>query len=100
MTVAEDFQFSHKGVPPLELALLRKYALFFCSKIEFTQKNLRHRIFPLVPFWKLRIEEGRVHALQESAICRPVKKAWPLRQRGMPGKKITRRRRVRRGIAE
>jgi hypothetical protein len=60
----------------------------------------QERIFPLVPFWKLRIEEGRVHALQESASCRPVKKAWPLRQRGMPGKKITRRRRVRRGIAE
>src|SRR5689334_24783830 len=26
----------------LELALLRKYALFFCSKTKFTHKNLRH----------------------------------------------------------
>src|ERR1700752_2495433 len=55
MTVAENFQFSHKGVPPLELALLRKYTLFFCSKIEFTQKNLRHRIFLRVPFWELKL---------------------------------------------
>jgi hypothetical protein len=28
-----------------ELALQRKYALFFCLKLKFTQKNLRYRRF-------------------------------------------------------
>src|SRR5260370_8597870 len=42
MAVAEDLQLSHQGVPPLSSRSKGKYALFFCLKPEFTQKNLRY----------------------------------------------------------
>jgi hypothetical protein len=42
MTVAEDFQFSHQGVPPLGVRAPEKVRPFFCKKTEFTQKKLRY----------------------------------------------------------
>ena len=41
---------------PCELALQRKYALFFASKMEFTQKTLRYRILEV---GYLRLGVGR-----------------------------------------
>src|SRR5437867_6174782 len=42
MTVAEDFQFSHQGVPPLGVSAPEKVRPFFYTKTEFTQKKLRY----------------------------------------------------------
>src|SRR5437867_1244818 len=45
MTVAEDFQFSHQGVPPLGVSAPEKVRPFFYTKTEFTQKKLRYHSF-------------------------------------------------------